>query len=146
MSVKRKLIVAYAGGVVSGIVLTIAIAFCLAALNRSRENGANGEEGVQLFESPRQVVNAESFRVIQVTPSGNALAVYTELSSREGCPEYGTVVLFLADEKTSYYDDKVIPLPKGKCFRQMGTYRYTTRENVEKTVPVLGIYDERTSN
>lgn len=143
MSAKRKLIAAYAGGVVSGIVLTIAFAFFLAVLSRSRENGANGEEGVQLFESPKQVINAESFRVVQVTPSGNALAVYTELVGAEDSPEYGTVVLFLADEKTSFYDDKVISLPKGKCFRQMGTYRYTTRENIQKTVPVLGIYDKR---
>ncbi len=64
------------------------------------------------------------------------------LSYEGGSLEYGTVVMFLANDDESFYDDQVISLPKGKCFRQIGTYRYNTRQNIEKTVPVLGIFDK----
>ncbi len=39
------------------------------------------------------------------------------LSYEGGSLEYGTVVMFLANDDESFYDDQVISLPKGKCFR-----------------------------
>ena len=31
---------------------------------------------------------------------------------------------------------------QGKCFKQIGTYRYMTKDGEEKTVPVIDIYDK----
>ena len=120
--------------------LVLALSFFVVMTHvSSNNNGSN--DGVQLFDSPRQEVNASSFKVMQVLPDGSALATY-DMFKEEGTLEYGTVVMFLASENVSFYDDQVISLPKGKCFRQIGTYRYMTRQEVEKTVPVLGIYDK----
>ena len=47
---------------------------------------------------------------------------------------YGLVVLFLSDENSTYYEDQIITVPVGKCLKQVGTYRYMTRQNMEKTV------------
>lgn len=52
------------------------------------------------------------------------------------------VVMFQVSEENSYYDDQVISLPNGKCFKQVGTYRYTTQQDMVKTVPVIAIYDK----
>ncbi len=141
MSTTTKLIITYIGGIVTGVVLTIAFCFAL-AVSQSNNNEASSNDELQLFESPKQVMNAESFKVIQVLPNGSALATYKEFSRKAGDLEYGTVVLFQASENSSYYDDQVIKLPKGKCFKQIGTYRYVTRQEMEKTVPVIGIFDK----
>lgn len=84
------------------------------------------------FEKPQQEIRAKEFKVIQVYPDGSALAIVDDLDN------YGTVVALPAEEGSSYYDVQKIAVPKGKCARQIGTYRYVTRQNIEKTVPVVG--------
>ena len=49
------------------------------------------------------------------------------------------VYLLVNNENKSYYDDQVIKLPTGKCFKQIGTYQYTTKEDILKTVPVVQV-------
>ena len=140
MNTRAKFILTYLGGVITGIVLVMLFGFLMAVGHISNSNAGRNDD-VQLFDSPKQVIDAESFKVMQVLSDGSALATYDALSYEGGTLEYGTVVMFLAEDGT-YYDDQVISLPKGKCFRQIGTYRYMTRQDVEKTVPVLGIYDK----
>lgn len=55
---------------------------------------------------------------------------------------FGTIVLFAADEGDSYYDQQRITVPSGKVLKQVGVYRYVSRQDVEKTVPVVQIFDE----
>ena len=55
---------------------------------------------------------------------------------------FGMIVLFLADKGTSYYDDQKIDVPSGKKVMQVGTYKYVTRSEMEKTVPVVEILDK----
>ena len=55
---------------------------------------------------------------------------------------YGTVVMFLSSKEGSFYDDQKIKLQKGKLFRQIGTYRYQTTQGIEKTVPIVGVFDK----
>ena len=54
----------------------------------------------------------------------------------------GTVVLFVGDESTSYYDSQKINVPKGKVVKQVGTYSYMTQNEMYKTVPVVEIMAE----
>lgn len=131
----KKSILIYIGGVVSGVVLTFVVLIVI-----SMAQAAKGETSVNrdlvMFEQPQQTVEAEELEVMQVLPDGSALATIEDYNN------LGTVVMFPAKEGTSYYDDQKINIPSGKCLKQVGTYRYMTRQEMEKTVPVVEIFDK----
>lgn len=81
---------------------------------------------------------------MQVLDDGSALATATTFGFGE--PEdiryFGTVVLFPPKEGTSYYDDQRIRVPKGKILKQIGTFRYESRQEDVKTVPIVDFFDE----
>ena len=52
------------------------------------------------------------------------------------------LVLITNDNDEYYYDDQLIKIPKGKCMRQIGVYKYPTRMNMEKTVPIVKLMDK----
>ncbi len=52
------------------------------------------------------------------------------------------MVLLINDEGKYYYDDQIIEIPKGKCLRQIGVYKYMTKAEFEKTVPIAKIMDK----
>lgn len=139
MSTRTKFILTYVAGIITGVVIVFAISF-YTVMNFSE--GETKNQAVQLFDSPKQEIKATSFKVIQVLPDGSALATYDNIIPEKDTPEYGMVVMFQVSEENSYYDDQVISLPKGKCFKQVGTYRYTTQQDIVKTVPVIAIYDK----
>ena len=66
-----------------------------------------------------------------------SLQVFVELTIN-----YGMVVLFLAGNETSYYDDQKIYVSSDMRVMQVGTFRYMTREEMVKTVPVVAIMDK----
>ena len=49
------------------------------------------------------------------------------------------VMFFLGKESDAFYDGQIINIPKGYKLIQIGTYRYTTREKIEKIVPAVAI-------
>lgn len=49
------------------------------------------------------------------------------------------VVLLTNYDNKYYYDGQKIEIPSGKCARQIGTYRYTTKDERVKTVPAVVI-------
>ena len=49
----------------------------------------------------------------------------------------GLLVLLTNDNGEYYYDDQVIEVPKGMCMRQVGIYKYQTRMEIDKTVPIV---------
>ncbi len=67
---------------------------------------------------------------------GSALAFSTSLGST------GVVVVFPASDGEEYYDSQKIEIEDDACVRQVGTYRYTTRDGIEKTVPIVEIFDK----
>lgn len=117
---KKSLV--FIGGIVSGIFLTL-IALWIIGANSSTND-------ITLFKSEGDCISTRDFRVFQVLDDGNALAdeEYT-----------GLVVLFFAEKDNAYYDDQIINIPYGKCARQIGVFKYTTQENIEKTVPIVAI-------
>ena len=70
---------------------------------------ASKGDGV-MFEKPRGVVPGKSFRVTEVLPNGNALAMGCEEESGNCIPE----VLFVGNKSMPYYDGQIISVPKGK--------------------------------
>ena len=99
------------------------------------------QKSIYLFGAKPEVIEG-SFKVVQVLPDGSALATYDEIFTNklEGGLRYGTAVKFLATEESAFYDNQIINLSKGECFRIIGTYHYMNVEGNEKTVPVIGIF------
>lgn len=126
-------------GIITGVILVYAFSFCAVMYIK---NEVSSDNAVQMFDVPQQEVKADEFKVFQVLQDGSALASYDEVISKDGYVDFGTVVLFLASDEVSYYDDQKIVLPQGKCFKQIGTYRYTTKDGTEKTVPAIDIFDK----
>lgn len=131
---KVKFILTYVAGIVTGIVLIFAVGLLMA---KSVATSTSNKD-VVMFEKPRGVVPGKVFEVMQVLPDGSALATVDDFES----DNTGTVVLFIGDESTSYYDSQKINVPKGKVVKQVGTYSYVARNDIYKTVPVVEIMAE----
>ena len=116
-------------GVVVGFILCFVLLFFIG--NRSNGNG------LTMFDEPGESISTKSFKVVQVDGAGNALAM--EKSGYSENTYLGMVVLFLAEEGKSYYDDQIITIPAGMCARQLGTYRYFSNAGELKTVPAVAI-------
>ncbi|MCM1078484.1 MAG: hypothetical protein NC344_00155 [Bacteroidales bacterium] len=116
---------------IAGFICGILSMVILAAIVTNRSS--NLPSGMTLFDEKGDVISENSFKVFQVLDSGDALA----LELGEYSISTGLVVLFLNEESNAYYDDQVITVPAGKCVRQIGTYKYTTKNEIEKTVPVV---------
>jgi hypothetical protein len=114
-------------GIITGIVLTIL--FAVIVTNSS--NG--GRRGLNIFEQPGEcLIKKSSLEVFQVLEPNVAL---TMINGEIGSAVY----LLVNNEGKTYYDDQVIKLPAGKCFKQIGTYQYPTNDERLKTVPVVQI-------
>ena len=142
MTTKTKFILTYVGGIITGAILMIVVAYFM-----SRYNNVDPVDevdlNVELYEKPQQVIKTHKLKVFQVLEDGSALArVELDIENPDD-DNYGLVVLFLSDENSTYYDDQIISVPEGKCLRQVGTYHYMTRQNMEKTVPVVEIFDKK---
>lgn len=136
MIVDKQIIISYVAGIVTGIICTCLFAFYVGSRDTELDNG------IELFDKPCQEIKAKEFNIMQVLPNGNALAQYNKLSLDDSTISYGTVVMFLSSKEGSFYDDQKIKLQKGKLFRQIGTYRYQTTQGIEKTVPIVGVFDK----
>lgn len=134
MKQRTKFILTYLAGIVTGVVLVFALGFFM-AMSQSKQSANND---IVMFEKPRGVVPGKVFEVMQVLPDGSALATVDDF----GSGNMGTVVLFVGDESSSFYDNQKIKVPSGKVAKQVGTYSYMTRQEMEKTVPVVEIMDE----
>lgn len=123
-------ILIFIGGVIAGIVLVIIVAFIM-----THENSSNN--GMQLFEEVGECVSENSFEVLQVLDSGDALAKEV----KHGV-SIGLTVLFLNEDDQAYYDDQIIEMPSGMCAKQVGVFKYIAKSGLEKTVPVVIIRDK----
>lgn len=134
MNIKVKFILTYVAGIVTGIVLLFVVDFFMA---KSQATSASNDD-IVMFEKPRGIVPGKVFEVMQVLPDGSALATVDDI----GSGNLGTIVLFVGDESTSYYDNQKIKVPEGKVVKQVGTYSYMARNEMYKTVPVVEIMAE----
>lgn len=128
-----KNVLIFIAGMVTGAVLLLGISFFVAK--------ASYDDGVTLFEKDGEIISENSFQVFQVVESGNALAYEVEPGYLDMLPT-DLVVLFLSEDGKSFYDDQIIKVPAGKCVRQIGVYRYPTKDEIVKTVPIVAIRDK----
>ena len=121
-------------GMIAGGVLTFVMMLVLAI-------GANtSSNGMTLFDEPGECLSTKTFEVMQVVDNNHALAhevEWNELLERYVQTGLGLLVLVTNDNGEYYYDDQIIEVPQGMCMRQVGIYRYQTRMDMEKTVPIV---------
>ena len=126
-----KKVLIFIAGIVTGAILMLVIA----ALIGNSSNGESSNNGMTFFEKEGDCISENNFQVLD---SGEALAnEIDELSISTGL-----MVLFLCDEGKSYYDDQVIKVPEGKCAKQIGTFKYSTKAGFDKTVPIVSILNK----
>ena len=128
----KKLI--FGGGCLTGIVLTIIVAFILSYANQQPKIAI---PGAVFFDEPTEVFPESTFKVQQVVRDNAALVS----AGSSSFSSLGTIYLLVNHNNHFYYDDEIINVPAGKKVRQIGIYRYTTSLNLEKTVPVIEILD-----
>lgn len=128
----------YLLGIITGVGLTFAFAYF-----KSESDNIVPDNGMTFFEQPGDTFNVNALQVIQVIDDNHALAREMKWESflEEYMPEE-LVVLITNDSGEYYYDDQMIKATKGKCFRQVGIYKYETRAGIEKTVPILKLADK----
>lgn len=135
-----KKIWVYLLGVLTGIVVTIIVLLIIAAvMNAKNDPGTRMTNGMTFFEEPGDMVETSSVKVFQSLGDGTALA---ECKGDGYSTIYmGPNVLLYNEDGTPYYDEQIVNAPNGKCFRQVGIYRYPTKSGMDKTVPIVMIMD-----
>lgn len=113
-------------GVLTGIVLTFAVLFVIALVNRN----SVANDPIQYLEQPVSYENKSvtSFKVFQVL--GNA-ALANEISNKEYKWYHGNTVMILGED---FYSDQVVTI---KNPQRVGTYSYTNNGGMPMTVPVI---------
>ena len=113
-------------GVVTGIILTFAVLFVIALVNRN----SVATDPIQYLEQPVSYENKSvtSFKVFQVL--GNA-ALANEISNKEYKWYHGNTIMILGED---FYSDQVVTI---KNPQRVGTYSYTNNGGMPMTVPVI---------
>ena len=128
----------FLGGVITGIVLTFLFIYIASESMPKTDTiaeEAKYNEDINFFEKPGDLVKDKSFEVFQVL-SDDAALVRALSDARLGL-YLGPVYLLTNDEGKFYYDEEKIKAPNGKVFRQVGIYRYPTKNEIIKTVPII---------
>lgn len=119
----------FISGFVTGIVATILIAMLISTANQPND----GFPGLTLFsEKGECITTSGEIEVMQVLAPNVALAWTGGLLYSDRI-----LILLINYDDKSYYDEQKIQIPSGKCARQIGTYRYTAKNEMIKTVPAV---------
>jgi hypothetical protein len=138
-------------GLVAGIILTLVTVKLFVPAEESHENTepivekeedpapeSDDDDRIHYFDEPGDVVECKSFKVFQVLAKDAALTH----SNSEYDLYMGPICLIVNNNDEYYYDDQIVKVPKGKVARQVGIYRYVTRNDMLKTVPIIMIMDK----
>lgn len=117
----------YVLGVITGVVLTFALALCV---NLSKNSGI---VGLELFDEPGEFMECSQLEVFQVVEGGCALA-----NPNGSVTE---TVFIMPEEKQHFYDGQNIVIKKDQRVQRVGTFQYNTKRGIEKTVPAVRIID-----
>mgnify|MGYP003289193295 CR=1 FL=1 len=109
-------------GVITGIFLTFGYAFVVKTYLKPKQE-------ITLFEEPKHCLTRQNLTVFQVVEPDFALT--------HGKKDL--IVALTNYEGNLYFDGEVVQTPKGKCFRQIGVYKYLTQEDNYKTIPIVAI-------
>jgi hypothetical protein len=118
----------YLGGFIIGVVTTILVLLLIYAGSTSNETLS----GLTIFPAKGECITKNGLEIFQTITPNMALAQIGKLPNE-------ILVLLVNYEGKSYYDQQKIQIPANKCARQIGTYQYMTKMEIQKTVPVVVI-------
>lgn len=119
-------------GILTGIVLTIAVLIVIGLANQN----SNEIDSIEYLEQPvsYEGKNETSFKVLQVL--GNS-ALAKEISNEDFELYFGNTVVILGE---NFYSNQIVKINNPV---RIGSYNYTTQSGIPKTVPVIdGIMEE----
>lgn len=112
-------------GVITGVVLTLAFVYFYRVTD---------DNNTIWFDEPGEIITERSFTVIQVLDDNAALALDANYSA--------AIYLLYNEEGKYYYDGEIVNVPKNKKARQVGIYKYATKNLNMKTVPIVQFFDK----
>lgn len=113
-------------GILSGVILTFLTLIVIAGIKTNNSNP-------KFFDEPGDIISERAMNVFQVLDDGAALAT--------GQYDILSVYLLYDEDGKPFYDNQEVIAPKGKCFRQVGIYKYKANNGMLKTVPVVKLMD-----
>ena len=114
-------------GMITGIILTLAFGVYVSYFNNP------GIIGLEMFEKPGDYMEHSQFKVFQVIEPGYALAYNDDFLSE------GEIVFIIPNETQQFYDGQKIVLKSDQRAQHVGTYKYSSKGGIEKTVPAIRI-------
>ncbi len=145
-----KAFVFFIFGVIFGCMLTISISNINVeethpeqSTEETFEQKLSRVKGVTLLTETESKIKAKSNKIIvfQSLEPGFALA---NIQVGEYAFDKLSILLVNRDEYP-YYDDQEVIIPKSSTIKQIGIYKYTTKLNTDKTVPIVEIVNNNNS-
>jgi hypothetical protein len=118
----------FLGGFIIGVVTTILVLLLINAGSTSNDTLS----GLTIFSAKGECITKNGLEIFQAIKPNMALAQFGKFPNE-------IMVLLVNYESKSYYDKQKIQIPANKCARQIGTYQYMTKMEMQKTVPVVVI-------
>ena len=113
-------------GFLTGAVTILLVSFLIGIIS-------DADDRLTLFPQSAGCVTRKNLKVFHSLPGGNALV-------EEVNPSYDSPLMLLVGEnERGFYDDEVVKVPVKQCAKQIGTYRYKTRDGFYKTVPAVTV-------
>lgn len=94
----------------------------------------SGCSSSNFFADNDKCISMNKFEIFQAVDGG---ALAHECTFSEGCSAFNQLVFLKEQRGMDYYDGLVVKVPTDKCAVQDGVYRYTTKQEVQKTVPFI---------
>ena len=123
-------------GAIVGAVLTLFVVLVIAD-----KSGVKGH-GMILFDEPGECLSTNRFEVAQVIENDCALAYELIYDTDFGYMTSSLQVLVVNDNGECYSNDQVIKVPKGMGMIQVGVYRYKTKADVWKVIPIVKLMEQ----
>lgn len=90
---------------------------------------------VTVFSDNENCISTREFEVLQALNDGGALA--RECTLLDGCAYQNQLVYLDWQPNIDYYDDMIVKVPSNKCAVRDGVYKYTNKQDILKTVPII---------
>lgn len=115
-------------------------------------------QNITSVEPPKTIrspncIQSPHLKVMQVLDNGilayvcPVTAEYPYKTVFEGCWIKGDLTFMeVPEEHNQFVDDQELTLPDDTCFVPAGTYKYTTKDNIKKTVRLIGVMDSQIPN
>ena len=119
----------------AGVATTFIVLLCIGTLSNQDSSP------YQFFEQPGECINDYKIEVFQALEPGYALAWPKKHGYFADETDYTTVLIYSPEEKP-FYDHQVVSIPKGYCARQIGIYKYQSKNRDFNTVPIVQIMEK----